>query len=89
MSNAVILTTSALSRFESPHSAVEPLQTEHEPDENAPLWSELKNAACCQEPAPATHTEAAPSELGGTILQEAHVGSQLTTKQQDDAWRDL
>ncbi|KAG0421126.1 hypothetical protein HPB47_002972 [Ixodes persulcatus] len=36
--------------FYPPHTTAEPLQTKHEPDEDAPLLSELNNAACCQEP---------------------------------------
>ncbi|KAG0415334.1 hypothetical protein HPB47_007486, partial [Ixodes persulcatus] len=39
MSNAVILTRSAISQFDPPHSTAEPLQTKHEPDEVALLWS--------------------------------------------------
>lgn len=48
MSNAVILTTSALSRFDPPHSTAEPLQVEHEPDENEPLWSQPNKATLAQ-----------------------------------------
>ncbi|XP_042146154.1 uncharacterized protein LOC121835747 [Ixodes scapularis] len=48
MSNAVILTTSALSRFDPPHSTAEPPQVEHEPDENEPLWSQLNKATLPQ-----------------------------------------
>ncbi|KAG0425520.1 hypothetical protein HPB47_027318 [Ixodes persulcatus] len=105
MSNAVILTRSTLSQFDPPHSTAEPLQTKHKPDEDAPLWSELNNAACCQQPSnsvlPQLAATASPNQSltygsqscasvsSETALDGVCIGSQLTTKQQHDVKRIL
>ncbi|KAL3235478.1 hypothetical protein MRX96_022387 [Rhipicephalus microplus] len=70
MSNAVILKTSAWSRFHPLRSRAEPLQVTYEPDENKPPWSQLNKTAlvhfqtsCPTSPFQTSFSSPLPSEV--------------------------
>lgn len=94
MPNAVILTASALSRFDPPHTTREPLQVDFEPDETEPLWSKLNKAAKSQVepvhsehqvlPAPCNRSPSEPSSpTPGNILSDIAIGTQLKSEEQE------
>lgn len=87
MSNAVILTTSTLSRFEPLHSTAEPFQVEYELDEGEPLWSQLNKASMSSVQADDSTTSFKTSPCDGKIpddrLIDISVGTQLNPQDQE------